>query len=218
MTERPRLTFFLDVDNTLLDNDAAKTEMDRRLRHLVGDQGAARFWRIYEDIRGETTIVDIPSTIARWCSGQDDREVRFGLADLFMAFDFVDFVYPDAIAALKHLQTFGTTAILSDGDPVFQNAKIHRSGLAGAVGGNVIVYPHKDKHLIEITAAFPADRYVFVDDKPSVLAKIADGMTAPFSTIFIRQGKYAREPLGAFTPTRSIASLSDLFGLTSWSD
>ncbi len=217
MRSRPRLTFFLDVDNTLLNNDAAKAEMDRRLRQLLGEDGAAGFWRMYEEIRVEETVVDIPTTIARYCAIHGSPELRFGLADLFMKFDFAGFVYPEASVALRHLQSLGATAILSDGDPVFQISKIHRSGLAEAVGGNVIVYPHKDKHLLEITAAFPADHFVFIDDKPSVLEKIAGGLTAPFSTVFIRQGKYALETHDGFTPTLSIGVLSDLLAITDWS-
>ncbi len=216
MTHRPRLTFFLDVDNTLLNNDAAKSDMDRQLRDLLGDEGAAGFWRLYEEIRAEGTMVDIPSTIARYCAGQGDLELRFALADLFMTFAFASFVYPSALAVLKKLQTFGTTAILSDGDPIFQSAKIHRSGLDAAVGGNVIVYPHKDDHITEITSAFPADVFIFIDDKPAVLERIAKNMTAPFATVFVRQGKYALETHDGFTPTFSLASLADLLTVAAW--
>ncbi len=218
MTPRPRLTFFLDVDNTLLNNDAAKAEIDRRLHELLGETGAAGFWSIYEEVRAAESVVDIPASIARYCASQDDPDLRFALASLFMAFKFADFVYPDAFAALTHLQTMGATAILSDGDPVFQISKVHRSGLADAVGGNVIVYPHKDKHLLEITAAFPADRYIFIDDKPSVLEKIAAGMTAPYATVFIRQGKYALNPHDGFHPTCAIDSLAGLLTITDWGD
>jgi FMN phosphatase YigB (HAD superfamily) len=212
----PRLTFFLDVDNTLLDNDAAKAEMDRQLACLLGEEGAAEFWQTYEAIRAEETIVDIPSTIARYMESRRDAILRFALAELFMTFDFARFVYPDAFAALKHLQTFGTTAILSDGDPVYQTAKIHRSGLADAVGGNTIVYLHKETHLTEITAAYPADHFFFIDDKPAVLEKIAQSRRKHVSTVFIRQGKYALTPHPHFTPDLSLASLADLLTITTW--
>jgi hypothetical protein len=88
MPDRPRLTFFVDVDNTLLDNDAAKAEMDRGLARLLGKDDAAEFWRTYEAIRSEETVVDIPSTLARYCIREDKAELRFALAELFMRFDF----------------------------------------------------------------------------------------------------------------------------------
>ena len=65
---------FLDVDNTLLDNDAAKREMDRRMAVLIGKRGSERFWEVYEEVRSEATMVDIPRTLARFSS----RAVRPG--------------------------------------------------------------------------------------------------------------------------------------------
>ncbi|MDQ3411960.1 MAG: hypothetical protein M3509_07545, partial [Chloroflexota bacterium] len=57
-----RTTFFLDVDNTLIDNDAAKAELQRRLDDLLGLVEAARFWATYEAVRAETGVVNIPLT------------------------------------------------------------------------------------------------------------------------------------------------------------
>lgn len=188
---RPRLTFFLDADNTLLDNDAAKREMDRRLGDLLGQGENARFWTVYEEVRGELGVVDIPRTMSRFLGNRDAGEVRYALADLFMRFPFADFVYPDSADVLRHLRRLGRVAILSDGDQVFQTAKIGRSGLADAVDHFVLVFAHKEEHLPEIAAAFPADRHVFVDDKPGVLERIGARMPTPFSTVFVRQGKYA---------------------------
>lgn len=216
MTARPRLTFFLDVDNTLLDNDAAKAEMNRELTELLDDDGAADFWQAYEEIRAEETVVDIPATIARYCQATGEPELRFALAKLFMTFDFPRFVYPSAFVVLKRIQSYGKTAILSDGDPVFQAAKIHRSGLADAVDGHVAIFPHKELHLAEIASAFPADHFVFIDDKPAVLEKIAAEMRGPFSTVFIRQGKYAKSAPDGFTPTLSLPFLSALLTIEAW--
>lgn len=216
MPDRPRLTFFVDVDNTLLNNDAAKAEMDRELAMLLGDAGAAEFWRTYEAIRDEETVVDIPSTIARFCASDEKSELRFALAELFMRFDFPRFVYPSAFDVLKRLQTFGRTAILSDGDPVYQAAKIHRSGLADAVDGHVAIFPHKEHHLAEIAAAYPADHFVFIDDKPAVLQKIAAAACFPHSTVFIKQGKYATSIPAGFTPSLALPSLADLLAIATW--
>lgn len=191
MTCPPRLTFFVDVDNTLLDNDAAKREMDRLMDQLIGPRGSSRFWEIYEEIRGELTMVDIPRTLARFSQELEDPELRFLLAELFMRFPFVNFVYPDSSTTIAHLRTMGTVAIVSDGDAIFQVAKITRSGLAAAVEGYAHVYAHKEEHLDELTGAFPADHYVLVDDKPGVISRVSERMTAPLTTVFVRQGRYA---------------------------
>src|SRR5947208_1536558 len=73
MTDEPRLAFLLDVDNTLLDNDAAKEEIDRRLRALLGQGEAERFWALYEEVRSDTGVVSFPLTLARF---DEDTRMR----------------------------------------------------------------------------------------------------------------------------------------------
>ena len=91
----PRLTCLIDVDNTLLDNDAGKREMDRRLVALLGERPAARFWELYEVVRGEEGMVNMPLTMARFdgdlaaAPGADREEMQTRcrqLADLVMSF------------------------------------------------------------------------------------------------------------------------------------
>ena len=60
-----KTVFLLDVDNTLLDNDAAKAELERRILAALRPDRAARFWAIYEDVRRETGVVDFPETLRR---------------------------------------------------------------------------------------------------------------------------------------------------------
>jgi len=152
----PRLTFLLDVDNTLLDNDAAKTELGARLAALLGEAGAARFWDLYEVVRAEVGMVNVPLTLARFeqdiglgtdaaPEGGTDRDRRFALADLVMRFPYDRFLYRGALAAVAHLRAMGRVAILSDGDPTFQTSKIWRAGLDAAVDGAVLVFGHKEE-------------------------------------------------------------------------
>ena len=108
-----------------------------------------------------------------------------------MRFPFAQFIYPGSAGTIEHLKRLGTVAILSDGDAIFQTAKIIRSGLAAAVDGYAHVYAHKEDHLSELTGAFPADHYVLIDDKPGVITRVAERFEPPLSTIFVRQGKYA---------------------------
>ncbi len=105
--------------------------------------------------------------------------------------------------------------ILSDGDPAYQPSKIARAGLDAAVDGFVLVYPHKEEHLREVTTAFPADRYVLIEDKPDNIANVRANLAAPFTGVLVRQGKYAaavgmRPWAGAEYTLESIEDLSDL--------
>jgi len=67
MTEpdAPKLVFLLDVDNTLLDNDRLKADLQRDILESLGPERADRFWQIYEDVRAEGDYVDYPTTIER---------------------------------------------------------------------------------------------------------------------------------------------------------
>jgi FMN phosphatase YigB (HAD superfamily) len=190
-----QLTIFVDVDNTLIDNDAAKQEIDRRLVSLVGQAEAEWFWAVYEEVRAEFGVVDIPRSLARFNSrhelGNANLTRRTAVASVFIEFPFRDYLYADALTTLAHLRSLGRVAILSDGDAVFQPIKIARSGLADAVDGFALVYPHKEAHGDELQAMFPAEHYVLIDDKLEVIRRFREAFTAPLSTVFVRQGKYA---------------------------
>ena len=59
------LVFLLDVDNTLLDNDAIKKDWDEQLQVELGPKLTTRFWEIYEQVRKERGVVDIPLALSR---------------------------------------------------------------------------------------------------------------------------------------------------------
>ena len=95
---------------------------------------------------------------------------------------------------LAHCRRFGTTVILSDGDVVFQPRKVRRSGLWDAVEGRVLIYLHKERMLDAVMRRYPGSRYVMVDDKLRILAAMKRAWGASLTTMFPRQGHYARDP------------------------
>ena len=214
------VTVLFDVDNTLLDNDRAKRELDERLAALLGQAGAARFWEHYEAIRVETGMVNIPLTLARYdeaTEGMGDagaaaerRRCRFALADLLMGLPYKEFLYPGALEVLAHVRRFARVAILSEGDPTFQPSKIWRAGLFPAVDGNVLVFDRKVEHLAEVVAAFPADHYVLVEDKPDILRAVRARLGGQVTTVFVRQGKYAAVELAPPLPDLVLAAIGDV--------
>lgn len=214
------LTVLFDVDNTLIDNDRAKQAVDEGLRELIGAAGAARFWEHYEATRIETGLVNIPLTLARYDAELDDqggagdtaarRRCRFALADLLMGLPYREFLFPGALQAIAHCREFARVAILSEGDPTFQPSKIWRAGLVEAVAGNVLVFDRKVEHLAEVVAAFPADHYVLVEDKPDILREVRKRLGARITTVFVRQGKYAAVALTSPLPDIELAAIADL--------
>lgn len=201
---------FLDVDNTLLDNDAAKATLEARIAAAVPAQVADRFWQLYESVRDAEDFVDFPVTLSRLAAEHQSDASR--IERILDELPYPDVVYPGALEAIERLWRKGMTpVILSDGDPVFQRWKIARAGLAVAVRGNVLIYVHKEEHLAELARLFPGPRPVFVDDKARILGHI-DRQLPDAVTIHVRQGRYAAELVdpGDPPPDLEIARIADL--------
>jgi hypothetical protein len=109
-------------------------------------------------------------------------------------YPFADRLYPNALEVIEHVKQWGTIVILSDGDVVFQPRKVERSGLFEAVGGNVLIYIHKDQELDDVEQRYPARRYVMMDDKVWLLAAMKQIWGVRLRTVFVRQGHYALAP------------------------
>jgi FMN phosphatase YigB (HAD superfamily) len=191
-SEMPELAFLLDVDNTLIDNDRVKVDLRQDIDSLVGPERGRLFWDLYEEVRDEVDYVDLPRTLERFSRACPEERGFPAMAALILGYPFERSLYPGALDAVAHLRTLGTVVILSDGDPVFQPAKVARSGIAAAAGGNVLIYPHKEQHIDEVRRRFPAGRYVLVDDKARILGQMGPGIV----TVHVRQGSHAAEPHG----------------------
>lgn len=192
------LVFLLDVDNTLLDNDRLKADLSSRLQDLLGDEGAKHFWDLYETVRRQEDFVDYPETVKRWVEETGDTAKGEQLVQVMNAIDFPSYLFPGVMKTLAHLRSLGTTAVLSDGDSVFQPRKIRESGIEQAVGGNVLIYVHKELELPEVFARLPARHYVMIDDKPRILSELEKCCPATFTTVLVLQGKYAQT--GRYSP------------------
>ena len=77
---------------------------------------------------------------------------------------------------------------------MFQPRKIERSRLWIAVDGRVLIYVHKERELAEVERLYPAKRYVMVDDKLRILNAVKTIWNERVTTVFVRQGHYARDP------------------------
>lgn len=186
------LVFLLDVDNTLLDNDRVKEDLETQIARLVGPQHSALFWACHEQVRRECDYVDFPRTLERFRAALPVEPSFPRLAALVLCYPYEACLFPGALETVGHLKTMGRVAILSDGDPVFQPAKIARAGLAAAVADNVLVYAHKEDRLDEVTRRLPAERYVLVDDKLRILAVAKERLGPRLLTVHVCQGKYAQ--------------------------
>jgi hypothetical protein len=193
MTAPPDLVWLVDVDNTLLDNDAAERDYHSCLREQ-GGPSAAHYWAIFEALRREEGFADYLGALQRYrrVARYDPRLLL--VSSFLLDYPFADRVFPDALQVLAWAGRQGLTAILSDGDVVFQPRKILRAGLAAAVGGRVLVTVHKERELNLVERWFPAARYILVDDKLRILTAVKEIWGPRVTTVFVRQGRYARDP------------------------
>ncbi|HKC90805.1 MAG TPA: HAD family hydrolase [Candidatus Limnocylindria bacterium] len=209
------LVFLLDVDNTLLDNDRVKQDIRGAIAGLVAADRALRFWSLYEEVRGEEGVVDFPETLRRFRRAFPDEPRSADVDRAVLSVPFERYLFPRAIEVVSRLWTLGDVAILSDGDRVFQPAKIARAGLLLATRGNVLVYDHKEDHLLEVERRFPARHYAHVDDRAALLARTKNGLGSLATTIHVRQGHYASEPSSGPPPDITVERIADLLALDS---
>ena len=188
------VVFLLDVDNTLLDNDAVQDDLRRHLEHEFGAASRDRYWAIFEALRIELGYADYLGALQRYRLGDmsDPRLLR--VSSFLVDYPFSSRLYPRALDAIRRLRRLGLTVILSDGDVVFQPRKVERSGLWAAVEGRVLIYIHKEAMLDSVAALYPARRYVMVDDKLRILAAMKKAWGDRLTTVFPRQGHYALDP------------------------
>jgi FMN phosphatase YigB (HAD superfamily) len=207
------VVFLVDVDNTLLDNDAVIGDLRHHLVDAFGRECERRYWEIFEELRSALGYADYLGALQRYRI-ERPRDPRLLEISLYLLhYPFASRVYPGAFDAIRHLGRSGPVVILSDGDVVFQPRKVERSGLWAAVAGDVLIYIHKEEMLEDVERRYPAERYVMVDDKVRILAAMKDVWRDRLTTVFVRQGHYANDPavLAAYrTPDLTIDRIGDI--------
>jgi len=211
------VVFLLDCDNTLLDNDRVVEDLREHLARQFGVGNADRYWRIFEELRKELGYADYLGALQRYRLGAMNDPRLLLMSAFLVDYPFADRLYPNALAAIRHLRGWGPTVILSDGDVVFQPRKLERSGLWDAVEGRVLIYIHKEQMLDDVEKRYPARRYVMVDDKLHVLAAMKSLWRERLTTVFPRQGHYAFDPkIIAANPPADV-TLERIGDLLDWS-
>ena len=213
MTAKSPVISLVDVDNTLLDNDHVAADLRRHLERQVGHERQERYWAIFEELRADLGYADYLGALQRY-RVEHPRDPHLLTVSAFLVdYPFANRLYPGSLDVLEHLRAWGPAVIYSDGDAVFQPRKIERSGLREAVDGNVLVYIHKERELQDVEERYPADHYVLVDDKLRILTSVKQAWRRRVTTVFPRQGHYARDPttLAEYAPADlSIERIGDL--------
>jgi FMN phosphatase YigB (HAD superfamily) len=188
------VVFLLDVDNTLLDNDAVAADLRAHLTEAFGEERQERYWQFFEELRSELGYADYLGALQRFRLAYPRETRLLQISSFLVHYPFEDRVYPRALEAVARMREHGRPVVLSDGDVVFQPLKVERSGIGEAVAGDVLIYVHKEQELDDVEARYPADHYVLVDDKLRILDAVKQVWGERVTTVFPRQGHYALDP------------------------
>jgi len=209
------VVYLLDVDNTLLDNDAVVADLRSHLTNAFGADVQQRYWDIFEELRTREGYADYLGALQQFRIEHPADPQMLAMSLYLLDYPFQQRLYPRALDVIASLGRSGTCVILSDGDAVFQPRKVDRSGLWRAVDGRVLIYIHKEQMLEDVERRFPADRYVLIDDKLRLLTAVKRVWGSRVTTVFVRQGHYALDPAvteefpAADVTTDGIADLLD---------
>jgi FMN phosphatase YigB (HAD superfamily) len=119
-----QVVFLLDVDNTLLDNDRVSDDLRRHLTREVGAGAQERYWAIFEELRKELGYADYLGALQRYRVEHPHDTHLLEVSSYLIDYPFANRLYPGSLDAIEHLDAFGSTVILSDGDVVFQPRRI----------------------------------------------------------------------------------------------
>jgi FMN phosphatase YigB (HAD superfamily) len=216
MKNGDRPVFLLDVDNTLLDNDRIEQDLRDHLKRYLGLDACERYWSILEELRRELGYSDFLGALQRYRLERLHDPRLLLMSSFLVDYPFADRLYPQALDVIARLDTIGAVVILSDGDAVFQPRKVERSGLWAAVKGRVLIYIHKEQMLDDVEHLYPAEHYVFADDKIRLLTTVKQIWGNRVTTVFTRQGHYAHDAaiLNAYPAAdKTVAHVGDLVNL-----
>ncbi len=193
MTQPHPLVFLVDVDNTLVDNDGIQQDLKDHLERTYGVAARDRYWRILEDLMVELGYRDYIGALQKFRVEHPREMELLAMSSYLMDYPFAERLYPNALEVLKRLRSLAPTAILTDGDVVFQPRKVEHAGLAKVADGNVLIYIHKEEALEDVERRFPAEHYVLVDDKLRILDAVKKIWGERVTTVLPRQGQYAHD-------------------------
>jgi FMN phosphatase YigB (HAD superfamily) len=185
------VTFLVDVDNTLLDNDRFRADVEGHFAAAFGSDAAARYWSIQERRFVELGYRDYVGAVQEWWEEEGRDPALLDAARYVLDYPFAERLYDGALDVLAHLRRLGPTVVLTDGDAIFQPRKVERAGIARAVAGHVLVYVRKELELDDVERRYPAERYVLIDDKPRILAAAKEHWGERVTTVLPLQGQFA---------------------------
>ena len=203
--------FLFDVDNTLLDNDRSRRTSGNGWKPRTAIAFARVIGKSWQELWGALGYMDYFGALER-LRLEDPYDRDLPHRQLAPGLSVRRSPLSPCARRGEACRQWGSVAILSDGDAVFQPRKILRSGLWDAFDGEVFIYIHKEKELKDVERRHPAAHYALIDDKARILAAAKASWGDRVTTIFPKQGHYAIEepPRDRASVDRTIDKIGDL--------
>ena len=119
------LVFLLDVDNTLLDNEAVMDDFRRHLTETLGLELERRYWDIFERLWNELGYADHLAALQQYRMGRPGDPHALAASLFLLRYPFAERLYPRALEVIAgargdvpKLQLFGDSTAKEYGDPV----------------------------------------------------------------------------------------------------
>ena len=209
------VAFLVDVDDTLLDNDRIRDDIEAHLDAEYGSDARASYWAIQEQRFAELGYRDYLGAAQEWWLAERMNPGLLGFSEYLLEYPFAERLYPGALEALACLGAAGPTVVVTDGDAVFQPRKVARAGIRDVADG-LLVYVHKEQELDDVERRYPAERYVLVDDKARILSAAREHWGERVTTVLPLQGQFANDPEVAAAypvPDVTVQGIADLLDL-----
>ena len=149
------VVFLFDVDNTLIDNDHIVEDMKTNLERDIGNEQQTALLGIFRAAAHRARLRGLSRSAATLPRQSSARLRNYRGVVLPDELPFREPAVPLALDVIEHYKQYGETAILSDGDMIFQPLKIERSGLREAVDEKVMIYIHKEQELDDVKTRYP---------------------------------------------------------------
>jgi hypothetical protein len=91
------IVFLVDVDETLLNNDAVIDDLKRCLVDAVGVEGKERYWALFEQLWDELGYADYLGALQRYRVETSGAVQLLGVASFLLHYPFSSRLYPGAL-------------------------------------------------------------------------------------------------------------------------
>ena len=105
------VTFLVDVDNTLVDNDCLREDVRVRAAATVGEAARDRYWQIQERRFVELGYRDYLGAVQEWWKAEGREPIGLRLVDCLLTLPFAERLYLRSLDVLARLRTLGPTVV-----------------------------------------------------------------------------------------------------------